>query len=186
MFMQKVNQLYGKDIIQQSSGNRIGTVRDVILDSEVRQVVALLVDDRQLLSNTRVVRWSMIVGAGDVIVIASTLPLPTIEEDTEVAELVKQANRITGTTILSEGGVQIGTAGDLFIDEHGEIVGYEVKQGLFTDLRGRKFLPVSAVRAVGKDALIAADSELATVKDTKREQNAPLSDLELPPTDGTV
>lgn len=180
--MQKVNQLYGKDIIHQSSGKRIGTVRDVVLDSEVRHVVALLVDDRQLLGHEQMVRWNMIVGAGDVIVIASTLPLPLVEEDSEVVELVKQANRITGTTILSEGGVQIGTAGDMFIDEHGEIMGYEVKQGLFTDLRGRKFLPVSEVRAVGKDAVIAADSELATVKDIEREQKAPLADLEVPPT----
>ena len=94
------------------------------------------------------------------IVINSALPLPAISEDQEVADLLAQSNRITGTTIISDGGKQIGTIGDLFIDEQGAIVEYEVKQGLFADLRGRKFLPVSDVQAVGKGSVVAQDGQI--------------------------
>lgn len=165
--MQKVNQLYGKDIIHQSTGNRIATVRDVVLDADSRHVVALLADEQNLLNTSYVLRWSAVAVVGDVIIINSVLPLVAVSEDQEVADLIGQTNRITGTTIISDGGQQIGTIGDLFIDDQGTIVGYEVKQGFFTDLRGRKFLPVNNVHTVGKDALIATEAELGTVKEAK-------------------
>lgn len=168
--MKKVNELYSKSVIHQSTGDRIGSVSDVVLDSEVRHVVALVVND----GNSHVVRWNAIMGIGEMIVVSGELPLRTVADDDEVSELLKRANRITGTTIVSDGGEKIGTVGDLFIDESGEIVGYSVSQGLFKDMRGRKFLPVQDVHAVGKDAVIAtASSELALNKEKEREDSEP-------------
>ncbi len=171
--MQKVNQLYGKDVIHQGTGNRIATVRDIVLDAELHHIVALLVDERNLLNTSYVVRWSAVVSVGDVIIIDSVLPLAAVSEDAEVADLIGQANRITGTTIISDGGQQIGTIGDLFIDEQGTIVGYEVKRGFFTDLGGRKFMPVTNVQVIGADAVIATAAELETVKQAERAQDVP-------------
>lgn len=168
--MRKVNELYGKPIVHQATGNRIATVRDAVLDAQVSRVIALLADEGQLMGAARVIRWSAVVSVGDVIVINSALPLRAVSEDQEVTDLLAHANRITGTTIVSDGGKQIGTVGDLFIDDQGSIVGYEVKQGLFTDLRGRKFLPIGDVQAVGKDAVIVVESDLATVKSVERQQ----------------
>lgn len=184
--MRKVNELYGKSIVHQATGNRIATVRDAVLDAQVSRVIALLADEGQLMGASRVVRWNAVVSVGDVIVINSALPLPAVSEDQEVTNLLAQTNRITGTTIVSDGGKHIGTVGDLFIDEQGAIVGYEVKQGLFTDLRGRKFLPVGDVQAVGKDAVIAVESELATVKAVERQKDTAETGAEHPTDDGTL
>lgn len=165
--MKKVNDLFGKSVIHQSTGNRIATVADVVLDGEVRRVVALVVND----GGSHVVRWEAISGIGDVIVVHGELPLPSVGDDDEVSDLLRNANRITGTTIVSDGGEKVGTVGDLFIDEEGLVVGYAVSQGLFKDLRGRKFLPAEGVHAVGKDAVIVSAAELASLRDSEQEDD---------------
>ena len=90
---------------------------------------------------------------------------PELNEDTEVAGLTRQSHQITGTAVVTEGGEKIGTVGDLFVDDGGAVIGYEVKQGL---LSGRDFLPVEKVRSAGRDAIIAEDNDLPSMKDVRR------------------
>jgi uncharacterized protein YrrD len=44
---------------------------------------------------------------------------------------------------------------DIFVNEQGRVGGYEVSRGMVSDLRGRKFLPIENVQAIGKDTIIA-------------------------------
>src|SRR5690242_11330428 len=103
--MQKINEIFGKEVINQTSGEKIATVHDVVLDRDLRQIVALLVRGGGLFSDTRVVRWNAVVSMGDVVVVRAE-PLPTLKEDAEVADLSEHANRITGTSVISDKGEQ--------------------------------------------------------------------------------
>ena len=166
--MRKANELIGKTIVQQGSGDRIATVYDVVVDDEVRRVVALLIQTGGWLRDARVVPWTRITGIGDVILVGGDAPVIVKASDTEIADQVKQNVRISGTAIVTDGGERIGTVGDLFIDDDGRVLGYEVKQGLLS-LAGRKFLPVGEVQAIGQDAVIATTDRLPSVKEAQKE-----------------
>ncbi len=167
--MRKANELFGKTIVAQASGERLATVRDVILDRDAHKIAALLVDSGGWFSSAKVIPWSNVVSAGDVVIVDSPGSITTVEQDSELANLLQHPQRMTGTTLITEGGERIGTVGDLFINERGEVVGYEVKQGFISDLGGRKFLPAETVQTIGDDAIITKDAHLSSIKDATQE-----------------
>ncbi len=160
--MYTVNSLFGKPVIAQDSGEQIATIKDVVLDQPPSRVLAVLIDTGGWMQSARVVRWEQVVSLGDVLLVRGAPPYAKIGDDPEMSALSKQSHQITGTTIMSVDGSQIGTVGDLFIETDGRIVGYEVKKGFFQDLRGRALLPVVQVRSVGADAVIVDNPELET------------------------
>ncbi len=168
--MQKTNKLFGKAIIAQTTGQQSGTVQDVILDSEARHIVALLVDGGGWFRDAKIVRWSAVVSVGDVVIVEAPEVIVAVKNDPEVAGLMEHPHRLTGTTMISESGERIGQVSDLFINDQGEVVGYEVKQGFISNLSGRKFLPIDAVQAVGSDAVIASGAPLTTVQAEEQAQ----------------
>ncbi len=154
--MHTVNSLFGKPVIAQATGERIATIQDVVLDQPPTRVVALLIDVGGWLKSARVIRWEQVISLGDVLLVGSEPPYAMIGDDPELATLIKQAHQITGTTIITVDGTQIGTVADLSIDDRGQIIGYQIKQGFFQDLRGRTLLPVDQIQSIGNDAIIVA------------------------------
>jgi len=76
--------------------------------------------------------------------------------------------RSTGTEIVTQEGEKIGEVRDVFISERGRVGGYEVSKGIVSDLRGRKFLPIENVQAIGKDTIIASNPDLLPVEEAER------------------
>ncbi len=165
--MQRVNELFGKDVINQNSGEKQGTVQEVVFDEEARNIVALLVGG--LVGRDRAVRWTSVASVGEVVVIEGEGSLAKLGDDPEVAELREASHKITGTDILTEGGEKVGRVHDLFVDERGRLVGYEVSRGTVSDLRGRKFLPMQNVRAAGKDAVVVSSPDLVPIEEADEE-----------------
>ena len=160
--MYTVNSLFKKPVISQDTGEQIATIQDVVLDQPPTRVLAVLIDTGGWMESARVIRWEQVVSLGDVLLVRGEPPYAKISDDPEMAALAKQSHQITGTTIITVDGEQIGTVADLMIEASGQIVGYEVKQGFFKDLRGRSLLPVVQVRSVGADAVIVDNPQLET------------------------
>jgi len=156
--MTTINSLFGKPIIAQSTGERVATVQDVVLDLPPTRVVALLTARGGLLRSAHSIRWEQVISIGDVG--GETTPT-SVNEDPELTALIKQAHQITGTTVITVDGTQLGTIADITIDERGQILGYELKQGLLQDLRGRTMLPIEQIRSFGNDALIVEQPAIA-------------------------
>lgn len=168
--MQRVNELFGKEVVGRTTGEKLGTVRDIVFDGEARGIVALLVGGT--LSRDRVVRWGSVASLGDVVVVGDDAPLEKAGDDREVRDLRKRGYKITGTDIYTEGGEKIGTVHDLFVNGLGLVAGYEVGRGVVSDLAGRKFLPIEQVRANGKDAIIVRDGAgLVSVKGVEKDRS---------------
>ena len=170
--MRRSKELIGKSVVQQETGNEVAIVYDVIFDAEARNVLALLIETSGWFRDARIVPWSRVTSIGDVILVHGDTPAVVKASESEVASLISQDPRITGVTIVSDTGEKVGTVGDLLIDDRGEVQGYDVKQGLIP-LAGHKFLPVDQVRAVGPDAVIAATTDLPSVKEVQREAGEP-------------
>ena len=170
--MRKSKELIGKTIVQQETGDTVAVVYDVIFDAEARKVVALLIETSGWFRDARIVPWSRVTSIGDVILVRGATPVVVKASESEVAGQIAHDPHITGVTIVSDTGEKVGTVGDLLINDTGEVAGYEVKQG-FIPLAGHKFLPVDQVRAVGPDAVIAATTDLASVKEVQRGADEP-------------
>lgn len=155
--MQKVNELFGKRVIDLRSGNQIAAVRDVVLDSEMRRITALVIGDGGWGSKDRVLRWRELVGVGDFVVVDGEQPLALLSEDAEVRGLREAAETVTGKKVISASGEQIGTVDDIYYERSGAILGYELRRGMFG---GHPALRAGDVRSVGKDAIIAESASL--------------------------
>lgn len=166
--MHKVNDLFGTEVINQATGDRIAPVLDVVLAADMRRIAALVLSPGGLFSDELVVRWPAIISLGDVIVVAATTPPPTIKEDAEVAELRKPAVRITGVAVIATTGDRLGTVSDIGFDDQGNVLGYEINQGGLGGLMGHRFLPSEHVQTVGKDAIISTTTELSPLKEFER------------------
>lgn len=161
--MIEVNKLFGKELVIQDTGEKASKVQDIVFDERARQVVALLISDG-LLESTRVVRWGDIVSIKDVVVAAGGVDFHRLKDTADINDLYKRKYKITDTEIIHS-GEKIGKVGDIFIDERGLVVGYEVKEGM---LSSNRFLPVEDIESGGRDALVTRTNDLPKLKDVKR------------------
>ena len=164
--MQRVNELFGKEVVRQTSGEKQGNVRDIVFDEGSLNIVALLVGG--MVGHGRALRWTSVASVGDVVVVGGEETLDKLREDLEVAELHKKSDTITGTEIVTQEGEKIGEVRDTFVNERGQVGGYEVSRGMVSDLRGRKFLPRENVQAIGKDTIIVSNLDLLPVKEAEK------------------
>jgi uncharacterized protein YrrD len=164
--MQRVNELFGKEVVSQTSGEKQGTVRDIVFDEDASNIVALLVGG--FIGRDRALRWTSVASVGDVVVLGGEGTLNKLGEDLEVADLHKKRQSITGTEIVTQEGEKIGEVRDLFVNERGQVGGYEVSRGLVSDMRGRKFLPIRNIRAIGKDTIIVSNPDLLPVEEAEK------------------
>jgi uncharacterized protein YrrD len=155
--MQKMNELFGKRVISQLTGEQIATVREVVLDPEARQIVALIISGGRS-SGEQVVRMGQILGIGEYLVVDTARPLQASAGDAEVVELRKGAEQITGKKLMSASGEQFGTVGDMYLNRRGAIVGFELKHGRFSGGEPQ-VIRAADIQAVGKDAVIARTSQ---------------------------
>lgn len=161
--MHSVNGLFDKEVVVRDTGEKQATVKEIVFGKDARAIVALLISGG-LLDGSRVVRWKSIVSLKDVVVVHGDAPFQKLKDEPEVENLHRHSHRITGTEVIHD-GEKIGAVDDIFIDDSGFVVGYEVKKGM---LSSNKFLPVEDIESSGKDAIVARTSDLPSVKDAKR------------------
>jgi uncharacterized protein YrrD len=164
--IQRVNELFGKEVVSQTSGEKQGTVRDIIFDEDASNIVALLIGG--IVGRGRALRWTSVASVGDVVVLGGQGTLSKLGEDPEVADLHKKRQSFTGTEIVTQEGEKIGEVRDLFVNERGQVGGYEISRGLVSDMRGRKFLPIKNIRAIGKDTIIVSNPDLLPVEEAEK------------------
>lgn len=157
--MHRINDLLGREVFDQDTGDGLGSVEEVVFDDDTRRVVALLVGGG-LLRSPRVVRWSSVANVADVVAVRGGGALENLGSDPEVAALRRRSREVEGKEIITEEGEKVGEVSDLFVGDLGEVLAYEVKSGLVSDLMGRKFLPIEAVRSSGGDVVVASAARL--------------------------
>jgi len=161
--MQSVNGLFGKEVVVRDTGEKQATVKNIVFGKDAKTIVALLIGGG-LFDGSRVVRWKSIVSLKDVVVVHGDAPFEKLKDEPEVENLHRHAHRITGTEVIHD-GEKIGAVADVFIDDAGFVVGYEVKEGM---LSSNKFLPVEDLESSGKDAIVARTSDLRSMRDVKK------------------
>lgn len=157
----KGKELIGLPVITFSDGRKLGTIKDILVDPDQNRVIALLIDSGGWFSSAKVIPWTSIrtVGPDSIIIPDATAVIPA-NTDSYIRRIMDSKNVLSGTRVYTEDGRDLGTIGDMFLDDSsGQVEGYEVSGGLLNStLKGKKFMPAPATITVGKDVAFVPSS----------------------------
>jgi uncharacterized protein YrrD len=160
--MRKARDLVGLPVVELSSGEHIGEVRDVLFDG-VGEFHSLLLERGGLLFSAKVLPKVGIRAIGqDAVTTESRQAIAALRE--ELSELTSLLEGNVGKDVLTEKGHLLGTLEDVYLDDNlNTIVGYEISEGFLADLKeGRKVMRACSKIMIGQDTvLVPDDTELA-------------------------
>jgi len=146
--------LKGLPVYELASGQKLGEVCDVSISSN-GSVVGLLVKKGAFVKKTCQVKVDNVASFGcDGIMVNSLSALEALETEPEYTFEHNQS--LAGKMLLSKEGEQLGLVDDVyFMEELGTIVGYELTDGFFSDIKnGKRVVKSIGPPAIGKDAII--------------------------------
>jgi uncharacterized protein YrrD len=156
--MRKGKSIEGLKVIGETDGADLGRVRDVVFDYETSRVLGVLLSERELfgLIDAQVVPWSYIRHIGpDSIVVGGREAVIKAGDDALIYAEMQRKNGLSGREIHTTDGQHIGAFSDIYFEEDGTIVGYEVSGGIFSDMStGRRFMPIPESFTIGEDVAI--------------------------------
>ncbi len=161
--MYKGTDIVGKPVVAVENGAVVGKIKDIIFDSEAKQVLGFLVEEKGLFHDARIIPFAKVKAIGtDAVTIPGEFDIIKASADPAIHNAIHNKGMVTkGTPIVSEGGQELGSISDLFFDEvSGMLEGYEVSNGIFKDAyQGKAFMPATHFRK-GED-LAVVPNEIA-------------------------
>lgn len=155
--MIKGNTIIGLKLITITDGKEITTIKDVVYDPQAHKVKALLIDEGGWLSDAKIVLVQDIHKVGeDAVIIQSENVIKKASEVSErIASIAKDSQFLTNTKIVSEDGKDLGKISDIYFElPSGNVIEFEVSQGLKDLSSGKKRIKVSDIITIGEDATI--------------------------------
>lgn len=149
--MRRARDIIGLPILNLKSGDSIGWVQDVVFDLKDQKVNGMILENGHLFRSTKGLPRSAIDAVGkDALIVKDNIVQDIIG--------IKWSEKV-GNQVFSQGGEAKGTIQDVFLDDSADrIVGFEVSDGLFSDvLQGRGAIFQENVMVDGKDVLIVDD-----------------------------
>lgn len=158
--MRRGKQLIGLPILDLATGRRVSSVRSLLFDPEGGQLLALVLQKSNLLSEAKAVRVSQVHAIGTDAVI-----LQPGEEPGSLSELLQEMPRavseekIAGRPVLTADGRMLGTLADLAIaEDSGRIMQFVLSDGLIQDLiGGYSTMPAPERVVYGEEHIIVPD-----------------------------
>lgn len=171
--MRSSQDVIGLPVYAISSGKQVGIVRDLLFDNH-QQLFGLLVESKGWMMRRRYIPADRIVSFGfDAVTVDSENVLEPLEDPHEkVVGVCSGKHKLKGLPVMTVTGSELGRLENVyFLEEVGTLIGYELTDGLITDLReGRKALRSTESLTWGDDALIVSRNAVPqpmTVPDRK-------------------
>lgn len=151
--MRRTRDIVGLPVLD-SSGGQVGWVQDVVFDVENDLVSGVQLEGGHLIHSSKGIPRGAVASIGKDALTVQAVQLIEIPG--------ARWSQKVGNQVYSEDGETRGRIADVFLDDRGErIVGYEVSDGLFTDLiQGRGKILQQHVVVNGEDVLIV-DNQVA-------------------------
>ncbi|NMA70289.1 MAG: photosystem reaction center subunit H [Desulfitobacterium sp.] len=149
--MRRAREIVGLPVLCLKDGNQIGWVKDVVFHEENRKIDGILMERASFFQSSKGIPREHIEVFGKDAVTAK-------EHVVQKLQGVRWSQKV-GNQVFTQGGEAKGTIEDVFLDDSVEnIVGFEVSDGLFSDLtEGRGTILQANVVVDGKDILIVED-----------------------------
>lgn len=154
--MYKGSDFQNKPIIAINTGKVVERVKDVLFDAQNNKLVGLQVNSGAFASKLAVPFSSIKAIGPDAITVADENVVVKAEFHPELQHIVNQGYSVNGTKIITEAGKHLGKISDVMFDEKsGEVKGYEISSGAFSDMyTGKSFMPAASALKLGKDVVI--------------------------------
>lgn len=154
--MKRMRNIIRLPVLRLETGEHLGWVKDIIYDEKKCTVNGIVLEKDSFLTPR-----TQFISRDDIVVCA--------KDGLKVKEFTKEKVNGTpwshkiGNKVYSVQGQQIGTVGDIFVDNLFEkVTGYEISDGLFADLLdGRGAILEESIIAEGKDVIIVEGGSLS-------------------------
>jgi uncharacterized protein YrrD len=158
--MHKGSDVIGKPVITLDEGKKIHKIYDVLFDAEHKNILGFLLQEGGVFQKALVLPFAGVKKIGtDAFTIERENVVVEAEQDERIKAVIKSHNTIKGKKVMTESGEFLGSVSDIFFNEtSGEIVGYEVSGGMFSDAySGKSFLPAPKTLTIGADVVFVPD-----------------------------
>ncbi len=155
------NQLIGLNVYSLEQGERIGIVRNFLLDPKEKELIALLVGNKKIIKDESVLCLTDAAGVSlEAVTVDSPEALRKKSDCTHLKDFLKSPPDIAGLSVLKKDGTFLGKATSFYIDtETGKITKIELNSGFFSSLlKDRRFLSVDHIDIIGSDMILAKDT----------------------------
>jgi uncharacterized protein YrrD len=155
--MLKGKSVIGKEVLSRASGEKLPSIKDLIIAKDHSGIVALIVDEGGLFGSAKVVPIEKVTSFGkDVVVVTGNDAVVTADEHLASKESLESKNKLIGKRVFTEQGEEQARIADIFFDESsGRIVGFELTESASDDVpKEHAYLPVEDVISIGADAMV--------------------------------
>jgi uncharacterized protein YrrD len=168
--LRKSQEVIGLSIIHVKTGKKLGTVSDLLFDRG-GQWRGIVLENGGLFKRKKYIPSDQICSLGkDAVMVDNTQAiLPFDGQAKKWICLYSGDKKLKGRTILTDSGYEMGMVENVyFMEEVGMLIGYEVSDGLISDIKeGRKVLKTFQPLVWGEDVLIAPADQIE-IKDARR------------------
>ena len=165
--MLKLGDLLGLPVLEIETGAQIGAVQEAVLDSNLTSVQCILVTGSTNESGSNQILFRDLLNIGrDAITVRNSSVMFAV--DLSVGqEFTTQLHELLQKEIFTETGRNLGVLVDIIYDvASGKVQGYEVSDGIITDLIcGRLLMPLPQAQVVGEDKVIVPDAMASLLQD---------------------
>jgi uncharacterized protein YrrD len=162
----------GKAIVSIQEGRKIGNVSDIVINRDNLQVAAVITSKGSLFNREieAILAEEVKVWGEDVVLVAVPDVIKHESQITGREAWLNIDDNIRGRYVVSVDGTRVGQIGDVIIDSHGRLVGYELSQVFIEGpVADHKKIAADATHSLGKDVLIVNTIEALSYQDDKRE-----------------
>jgi uncharacterized protein YrrD len=173
--MPRVSELIGRTVISGDSGERIGTVSDVLLDPQSLRVLGLVMGGG-LFRSEHVLPYTDVQTLGkDAIVARSAAGVVDPRQWHQRGSDSTRTSALKHRQVLTTSGRALGQIHDVMLDEGGAVDAFELAGSTLSGLMGRRpIVPQVGGITIGIDAVLVPD-EAAAAMEGARGANADTS-----------
>jgi len=162
--MIKAQSVIGKTVLSRADGEKLDSVKDVIIGTDHTRVIALLISEGGLFSKPMVVPIESVVSFGkDAVMITDSKAAQRADHVPAVAQALDIDEKLGGKKVFSETGDQHGKLSDIYFDEKtGDLTGVDVTDlGPGSQSKEVAFLDMSDIVSFGADAVVISSSAVS-------------------------
>ncbi len=170
----KASEVIGRQITAREGGRDIGKIKDLVVEQTGREIIGIVVSDG-MFGGSRVAPWSAVQALGpDTVILNTASSVTNADELPEIKEVLDKKTKIKGLKLVTTKGKELGKIADFEFDETtGDVMGYELSSGLFTDtFDGTPFLPTPQWIEMGKDVAFVVPEVEPTIVPSGGLRNA--------------
>lgn len=155
--MKSIKEILRFSIIDNNSGEKIATIKDIIFSNKNFRVLAIIVSEGGLFKEEKIIRYKNISTIGkDFVAIDKKNVIEKLKDFPELEKETADDDKLIGLKVISHDGEILGYIKDIIFDEkNGKIIGFYLTDGIIQDmLEGRNIIPCTENINITEEALI--------------------------------